>query len=219
MKYCCDQIVEQSKQKMPPFKNGKSKKMSRDVPTFCFINGAHIQSMKMVIMDIAKHLGIEQKNPQTCNIEKILKTGRESSSNRFLVVVIDEIDLLLSSKKSSGAGNSGEKILSVLLNWASSESFSFGLIGISNAVGNHYAHRLSNLGPVSCLDHRYRCFHFVLFFTNLLLLLFIDLRRFQKQLPSLHTGRKILLTSWNEELGAPLLIPRQSCSQLQKFRL
>lgn len=79
-------------------------------------------------------------------IEKSLLSKRMSP----LVLVLDEIDMLLSySNRSTDNLSGGDLLIKSFLQWASKPKFSFVLIGISNAVDNGYTERLQNLGKIS----------------------------------------------------------------------
>ena len=76
-----------------------------------------------------------------------------------VVVVIDEIDLLVSNHQSSLTLRPGEEVLRELFQWAGNEELTFGLIGICNSVGNIKSRRLQDLGTVR-ITIIYPCFSF-----------------------------------------------------------
>ena len=79
-------------------------------------------------------------------IEKRLLSQRTSP----LVLVLDEIDMLLSySNRSTDNLSGGDLLIKSFLTWSSNPNFSFVLIGISNAVDNGYTERLQSLGKIS----------------------------------------------------------------------
>ena len=104
---------------------------------------------------ILKEIGAELrvKSPSLDRIGKRLtpsspgKGGRAGRHSPPLVLVLDEIDVLISP--GSGKNAEGNRLISHLLRWASAPSCSFALLGISNSVDNAHSRKLRELGEVS----------------------------------------------------------------------
>ena len=103
---------------------------------------------KRILNDIKNeiHAGPEGEEASYAKVEKYLKSRRTSP----LVLVLDEIDMLLSySSRSIDKLSGGDMLIKNLLNWAANSECSFVVIGISNAVDNGYTERLQSLGRIS----------------------------------------------------------------------
>ena len=122
------------------------RKGSKVSPNCKFINAAHIQSSNFVLAEIADSIG--QKSTDTKKIEQSLKFRSEKSKRLPLVLVLDEIDLLLSGKIKDKKGE--ESFLKTLFRWAAEPQNGLILIGISNSVGSKDAKRLHQIGKVRC---------------------------------------------------------------------
>jgi hypothetical protein len=125
------------------------------LPSFCFVNAADMQTtsnaLKRIIEDIADALSLKGKCRTREGVEKALDSsqgGRRIYS--CLVMVVDEIDMLLSerSKISTAASSTGEVALKMLCEWSATKNFRFALIGVSNSVGNQRVRRLQQFGLV-----------------------------------------------------------------------
>jgi hypothetical protein len=123
------------------------------LPSFCFINAADMQTAsnasKQITDKIADALSLKGKRRTREGVEKALEGGR--SSHSCLVMVVDEIELLLSerSKTSAVPSSSSETALKMLCEWSTAQNFRFALIGISNSIGNQHVKRLQRFGLVS----------------------------------------------------------------------
>jgi Cdc6-like AAA superfamily ATPase len=123
------------------------------LPSFCFINADDMQTtsnaLKKITEIIADALSLKGKRRTREGVEKALEGGPRSHS--CLVMVVDEIDLLLSerSKRSDVPSSSSETALKMLCELSTAQNFRFALIGISNAVGNQHVKRLQRFGLVS----------------------------------------------------------------------
>ena len=67
----------------------------------------------------------------------------------FLVLVVDEIDMMLSESDLVQTHRNSELVVKELLEYANSPELNFALIGISNSTGNNKYARLHQLGKVS----------------------------------------------------------------------
>jgi hypothetical protein len=116
-------------------------------PSFCFVSGADIASASSVIESIANALSMNPKRNSVENVRKTLVWGKKCSC---LIMVIDEIELLLSDKSSTSDKpvTSGEEALKMLGDWSAAQDVRFALIGISNSIGNQQAKRLQKFGLV-----------------------------------------------------------------------
>ena len=80
-------------------------------------------------------------------VEQWLRTAKTESTT--ILLVIDEVDFAVSNQNGPSAQNGLERTLATLLQWAKNPSLPFGIIGLSNSVGNRPANRLHDLGMVS----------------------------------------------------------------------
>ena len=124
------------------------------LPSICFVNAADIISPKHISEKIADALSLKGKRRTPEHVKKALdssQSGKRATTCSCLILIIDEIDLLLSEKgkTSNNPSSAGEEALKMLGEWASSDKFRFTLIGISNCVGNLQAKRLQKFGLVS----------------------------------------------------------------------
>jgi hypothetical protein len=131
------------------------------LPSFCFINADDMQTssnaLKKITEMIADALSLKGKRRTREGVEKALEGGPRSHS--CLVMVVDEIDLLLSerSKRSAVPSSSSETALKMLCEWSTAQNFRFALIGISNSIGNQQVQRLQRFGLVSGrIEHQSR---------------------------------------------------------------
>ena len=128
--WCCNNALELAKGSVDD--GGKA-------PIFSRINGSHYQNLTTKpALDRVKEAIATSMGQKTFS-ENTLKRSKTEKST--VVLVIDEIDLLVSDKF--------EKFLSTLLGWASNQHMRFGIIGISNSVENSKSRRLHTLGEVS----------------------------------------------------------------------
>jgi hypothetical protein len=128
--WCCKKALELAKESAEEWDKA---------PTFCRINGSHYQNLtkKRALDDVKEAISTSMGQTFSENVVKRSKIAEKST----VVLVIDEIDLLVSDKS--------ETFLSTLLGWASNEQMAFGIIGISNHVESSKARRLHSLGGVS----------------------------------------------------------------------
>ena len=125
---------------------------------FCNISGTQAKSRLNILGKLANTMSINS-NATECKIQQALETGRGRRSEiRMVVMIIDEIDYLLSVSSGKGnkrARNESEEVLVTLTNWAKDPNLSFALIGISNSVGGPKARRIRDLGMVSYMVAAY----------------------------------------------------------------
>ena len=99
-------------------------------------------SPKEVFKIIAKKIGKKCSTKNVEQIQKVLSSGTNSSP---LLLIIDEIDFLLSGNKDAKSD------LSTVLRWASDPKNRLAVIGISNSVGDDSAKSLHRGTKVSTL--------------------------------------------------------------------
>lgn len=109
------------------------------------MNGSSQPTYDSALTTIANCLGLQ--NNDTLTIEK--KLTRASGRKLTLLVIVDEIDLLISENSNGTEAVGKEKIVKLFLSWANDPELRFGLIGISNSLGNRKRERLHQLGSVS----------------------------------------------------------------------
>ena len=133
IKWCCDQLLRSDGNK------SKAKVL--------FVNAGHMQtgnSEESFYKQLAPCVGLKQSI-------KIDSIAKKLKSN-LVVVVVDEIDLLLSDSATDvdeASATESEKLVKNLLDWANNPTRQFVLIGISNSSGNSKYARLQQLGKVS----------------------------------------------------------------------
>lgn len=123
---------------------------------FCKISGSQAKSRLSIMRKLANSLNLNFNAPNE-KIEDTLKAGRgRGSESRLVIMIIDEIDDILSAASSSKgnkkAKNEGEETLVTLFEWAKKTSLSFALIGISNVVGGPKSKHIRDLGFVSSCE-------------------------------------------------------------------
>jgi Cdc6-like AAA superfamily ATPase len=123
VKYCCSKAIEQYCQDRQLIAGGKKS------PIMCCINAAHLKSrttneqMESIIEEIF-HI-LEVKSDCTIiSLKKVLK-------KQFVILVLDEIDVLISS-----ASKSDEGILQALFELTDDPSAKLTMIGITNHLGD-----------------------------------------------------------------------------------
>ena len=132
VRFCCDKVV-----------NGERK------ASVVHINSGHMKSAVSFRKEFGAALGIKTKNPKIETILGRIKDGNQHDN--LLIVVVDEIDLLLSGSTGDidvKATKGCEKVVKDMLDWANDPELCFVLIGISNSSGNAMYSRLQQLGEV-----------------------------------------------------------------------
>ena len=118
--------------------------------TFCNVSASLAKSRINIMGRLANSMSFASNSPES-KIQDALQTGCSRKNERRLVVmVIDEIDYLLSDQHNGNkkARNESEETLVTLMEWATNKNLSFALIGISNVVGGPKAKRIRDLGMV-----------------------------------------------------------------------
>ena len=118
--------------------------------TFCNISASLAQSRTSIMGRLANSMFLASNTPES-KIQDSLQTGcTRRNERRLVIMVIDEIDYLLSDqeKGKKKARNESEETLVTLMEWATNKNLSFALIGISNVVGGRKANRIKDLGMV-----------------------------------------------------------------------
>ena len=133
-----------------------AKSIGEEPPIICHINAAHIQTCnkKSIKEIIVSHIvDAMQKAKSNFKGKKVSEKTFErvemfEIKDPVLVVVIDEIDLLVSNSVSPSTMLGSEEVLKEFFDWAESPDLRFSLIGICNSVGNGKSRRLQELGMV-----------------------------------------------------------------------
>ncbi len=118
---------------------------------YSIVNGAGSCSQEGLFKEIAKHTSKAKKLDVT-KLEKALSSTSGKNKGKPIVLVIDEINFLwkgLLTKKKNAQKN--ETPLETIFRWASDPKYRFGLIGISNSVGDDDAKSLHKLAKVRIL--------------------------------------------------------------------
>lgn len=124
----------------------------RDNALFCFLNAtaSHSDWGHRVSTELSITMG--RKVSKTTNLGDVRNYLQDAAKkSQTVVLVIDEVDFLVSNKGGGGTGqtNKSERALAEIFVLAQDPALPFGVIGISNSVGNHHVNRLRNLGMVS----------------------------------------------------------------------
>ena len=123
----------------------------------CHINAGHLISepdpWQCVLGEIRVHLGIKTETPKLATIEQKMKRNEDDPKGTFLVVVVDEVDSLVSSRTSDveNCNVRREKCLQTLLEWAKDPDKQMAFIGISNCANDERTIRIHEVGAVSSL--------------------------------------------------------------------
>jgi hypothetical protein len=130
----------------------------QEMPVFCHFHGSSFQqhcTSKSAAMK-ALRAGISNEIGKAFNEDRMLKRRSKSDEKKTaLILIIDEIDFLVSERLVDDRLVSSEDFLQTVLKWANDDQMAFALIGISNSVANARGRRLQELGQVShcCLFH------------------------------------------------------------------
>jgi Cdc6-like AAA superfamily ATPase len=141
VKWCCNKVIHE-------VEKGNIRVEGNWKPRLCEINATRLQHvkdpMKDLVESVAKALVLKEFSLR--HVERKLKRGG------LLILVVDEIDALVSLSKSGNGGKptASERVVQKLLEWTSDETMGLAVIGISNSTGNDKFCRLQELGKVSC---------------------------------------------------------------------
>lgn len=124
----------------------------QEMPVFCHFHGSSFQqhcTSKSAAMK-ALRAGISNEIGKAFNEDRMLKRRSKSDEKKTaLILIIDEIDFLVSERLVDDRLVSSEDFLQTVLKWANDDQMAFALIGISNSVANARGRRLHELGQVS----------------------------------------------------------------------
>lgn len=131
-------------------------------PIFCFVNASHLSSSSQIYNKMSNALSLGKRQCTLKNLKSVLCTSKRSKRSfkwTCLVMVIDEVDLLLSERNVSDPkpSSDGERVLKSLSDLSSDKNFRLALIGISNSVGNKNVRKLEHFGLVR--SHCPKCEH------------------------------------------------------------
>lgn len=79
---------------------------------------------------------------------KSMQTRRSNGKKLFVILVLDEIDQLVSNKSTGNTANGGEKLLRELSFWSKNSDYRFALIGIGNSINNSKQRRVKQFVKV-----------------------------------------------------------------------
>lgn len=126
------------------------------VPVLCYINSVSIKASPnptdTLLSEIAASAGFASAtNP------KVLKGLLARGTKKFIILIMDEVDALVSQSKASTAHLSkSEKALQTVLDCAADDSYPLAVIGISNVIGNDIFDRLHTIGKVRWISRMLR---------------------------------------------------------------
>lgn len=116
----------------------------------CNINAGFLAKqtspLQCVLSELGGCLGTKAAKPPTKAIKKMLKSSEDKPNKTLIILVVDEIDALVSGRDTSTAG---EACLRTLLAWANDPVMQIALIGISNCMNDAKTDRILELGSVS----------------------------------------------------------------------
>ena len=99
--------------------------------------------MKALRASISNEIG------KAFNEDRMLKRSKSDEKKTAVILIIDEIDFLVSERLVDDRLVSSEDSLQTALKWANDDQMAFALIGISNSVASARGRRLHELGQVS----------------------------------------------------------------------
>jgi hypothetical protein len=140
VKWCCTKAIEETT---------NNSDYEGPTPTVVHINAGHMSSASKpegtLLKELARALGM--KAPEIQKKTNILK---HIKAKHMMLVVVDEIDLLVSgsSQALEGRRPGTEGVIQTLLDYAQDETMPIALIGISNSASNNKYHRLNEIGKV-----------------------------------------------------------------------
>jgi hypothetical protein len=123
----------------------------QEMPVFCHFHGSSFQqhcTSKSAAMK-ALRAGISIAIGKAFNEDRMLKRSKSDEKKTAVILIIDEIDFLVSERLADDRLVSSEDFLQTVLKWANDDQMAFALIGISNSVANARGRRLHELGQVS----------------------------------------------------------------------
>lgn len=137
VKWCCEKAAASRKPDAPETK-------------ICHINAAFLASktnpLKCVLNELAKCVGLKGGKHTSTTVKKALQRKKEKPNKCLVIVVVDEIDALVSGKNKSSAN---ENTLRAVLEWANDPDMQMALIGISNCMNDENTGRILGVGSVS----------------------------------------------------------------------
>ena len=132
--WCCNQVAKSTLKDEVKIK-------------ICHVNASYLTAqstpLSSVMKDIAICMGIKAAHPSESTISKRLS---DTKSSTVLIVVVDEIDALVTG---GGRVTNGSDCLQTLLQWANNPTMQMGLIGISNCMNDNKFNDIRELGAVS----------------------------------------------------------------------
>jgi hypothetical protein len=141
VKWCCAKAIEETT---------SDSDYEGPTPTVVNINAGHMSSASKPEVILLEELarGVGMTNPEKQKKNNILKHIKKT--NQMVLVVVDEIDLLVSasSQMLEGRRPGTEGVIQTLLGYAQDEMMPLALIGISNSSANEKYHRLNEIGKV-----------------------------------------------------------------------
>lgn len=117
-------------------------------PSCCFINAAHLAKrnnpMEHILDEIRRCIGAKTGQSSLDQLKSKLK-------KQFLILAIDEVDVLVSETKLNvdGSLQATNGLLKCFLDMANDPMTKFALVGISNCIGDKKSDRTLELGHVS----------------------------------------------------------------------
>jgi len=128
---CCNDVEKWAKENKNLVQQNKYGNWSL-LPKMVYINVTHLKDASSMNTSILSHLssilGIGEPSSFQ-DIENHIDIRKSRFKKSAIVLVLDEIDLIVSS-------SSGSKVLEKLFHWSSNPVYSFLLIGISNSIEN-----------------------------------------------------------------------------------
>ena len=119
-------------------------------PKIFHINAGFLVSKKhplqSVLNELGKCLGTRCDKLQTSSFVRNMKSKKERPNDTLVILVVDEIDSLVSGAKSPDS----DVLLRTLLEWANAPDMQMALIRISNCMNDENVSRIHEVGSVSC---------------------------------------------------------------------
>jgi Cdc6-like AAA superfamily ATPase len=119
-------------------------------PVLCYLNAVSIRASPDPVASLFSEMAFNA-GFQNCKSAASLKQLLSRSPQKFVILILDEIDALVSDSKLESY-TKPEQALKKVLDCAADEHYPLALIGISNTIGSDKYERLQAFGKVRRFD-------------------------------------------------------------------
>ena len=117
------------------------------VPVLCYVNAVSIRAsrnpMESLFGELAYSAGFRSGSTAT-----VVKQLLSRKPKKCIILILDEIDALVSDVTAGGPSNRSEQALQAILDCAADDDYPLALIGISNTFGNGKFDRIHSMCKV-----------------------------------------------------------------------